>query len=84
MERLGEMAKHGNKKPIEWHKECLKNSMGYHKQERERIMRQLANLERDEALDCFRQCQIEKAIEQGKDSFDSEKFMADERKERRF
>ena len=63
------------KHTIEWHRECLKNSLASAQRKKEVIDRMTDELSIDNARNRFLQYQIDEAIRLGKDGFDDEKFM---------
>lgn len=60
---------------IEQHKESLINQKKYYKNIKERLEREIINLDRLNNEIAFYEKQIEEAIKQGKKSFDPDRFL---------
>lgn len=63
------------KMPIEWHEECLVNHHASLNRIKQEFKRHEENLLRATSEYEFRKLQIEEAKRQGKDGFDSERFL---------
>ena len=63
------------KKPIEWHQNCLKNSVNYYNKQFERIRKNLHKVAELQRENDFYKLQIETAIKKGKDGFDQDRFL---------
>jgi hypothetical protein len=61
--------------PISWHEDCLRNSKLYLEREREKLAAMQAQVEAIAKGIAFRESQIARAKELGKDSYDEERFM---------
>ena len=61
--------------PIEWHEESLANMKAYYLKRVEQFKREEKGLIETEESIKFYEAQIDKAKEQKKDGFDSEKFL---------
>ena len=70
-----------NKQPIEWYQKCQNNFKLSIDRERVKLLKDARRLKDAEKKYNFRELQIEKAIELGKDGFDNEKFMKNEKVE---
>jgi hypothetical protein len=67
------------KMKISWYQECLKNSTDSVSRDLESNLSRFAWIMRNKFDNDFRKVQIEEAIRQGKDGFDSDKFMKNAR-----
>lgn len=67
------------KMKISWYQECLKNSMDSVNRDLESCLSRFSWIMRNKYENDFRKVQIEEAIRQGKDGFDSDKFMKNAR-----
>jgi len=67
------------KNKISWYQECLKNSTDSVNRDLECILSRFALIMRNKFDNDFRKVQIDEAIRQGKDGFDSDKFMKNAR-----
>ena len=63
------------KKDIEWHEECLKNSIASEKQNREWVEADLVNVNKLLKHNIFYASQIQKAKKQKKKGFDRDRFL---------
>lgn len=66
-----------DKMPLSWHKESLNNQLIYLERERAHVEAMVASLARTEKGIRRHVQQIERAEREGKDGFDSEKFLTD-------
>ncbi len=62
------------KQSIEWHSDCLKNSIEHARRKREILERDIQELEKLEHLNRLKAAQISLAIKEGKDAFDEERY----------
>lgn len=62
------------KRPVEWHQECLKNAMLWHEQIAAAIAKLQEQFNRNQASIERLQEQIERALREGKDGFDADKY----------
>lgn len=60
---------------IEWHKECLRNSIKYAEQKEKRLKQLSTELEKLSKRNTFYYNQILEANKQNKKTFDNEKFL---------
>jgi hypothetical protein len=70
-----------SKMPLEWHKECLSNSLRTELEKRKYIQVLLDEADRLKARNDFYSFQIETAEKEGKLSFDSERYCVGRKKE---
>ena len=67
------------KMTIQWYQECLKNSTDSVNRDLESCLSRFAWIMRNMYENDFRKIQIDEAIHQGKEGFDSDKFMKNAR-----
>jgi len=62
------------KRPLAWHKECLKNREAYVSRKQAELESAAARLRQDNLENAIYREQIRRAEEEGRDGFDAERF----------
>ena len=63
-----------NKHPVSWHEECLRNHRSFVAEIRAKLERLAQELKRSEESLAFSERQLERAKDEGLDSYDSDRF----------
>jgi hypothetical protein len=67
------------KMSLDWHRECIKNSSHALKVKEEELARMKEEVDRHRRMVTFYHVQLNEAMKQGKDGFDSDRFMLNKR-----
>jgi len=73
-----------SKMSLDWHKECLKNQKSSLEREEERLKNYVDAVERQRRDYIIYKAKVDRAISEGRDGFDSDKFNVEKKKKKSF